>query len=162
MQYFRRPINRREKTAEIILASLVFLTLAFIYTNSVMPPDASAESSGRVASLIRALLPEGNPLGDFLVTNIRKLAHFFEYAVLGGFLSVYVAIFSLKLKMTVPVSIIFGFTAAFIDETVQIFSGRGPMIADVWIDLFGFCFSALIIHLAFLVYRITKAKACNQ
>ena len=27
---------------------------------------------------------------------------------------------------------------AFLDETVQIFSGRGPEISDVWIDIFGF------------------------
>ena len=37
-----------------------------------------------------------------------------------------------------------GFTVAFFDETIQIFSGRGPMIADMWIDLGGFVCGSLI------------------
>ena len=34
---------------------------------------------------------------------------------------------------------------AFLDETIQIFSGRGPMVSDIWIDLAGGVFGSLII-----------------
>lgn len=38
----------------------------------------------------------------------------------------------------------FAFYIAFIDETIQIFSGRGPQIADVWLDVLGaFCGAAI-------------------
>lgn len=41
-------------------------------------------------------------------------------------------------------SVRFAFYIAFIDETIQIFSGRGPQIADVWLDVFGaFCGAAI-------------------
>ena len=162
MKLFNRPKTKGERVAEIILISLIFLNLAFIYVNSALPPDLSGESSGRVAAIIRALLPEGNPLGDFLVTNIRKLAHFFEYGSLGALVSIYLSVFSPRPRITVPVSILSGFIAAFIDETLQIFSGRGPMIADVWLDLFGYVTLTLIVCLAAAIIKsINRKKHCN-
>lgn len=42
-------------------------------------------------------------------------------------------------------SVRFAFYVAFIDETIQIFSGRGPQIADVWLDVFGaFCGTTIV------------------
>ena len=45
-----------------------------------------------------------------------------------------------------------GLTVAFIDETIQTFSpGRGPEIADVWLDMGGFSSGGLIILLICLI-----------
>ncbi len=42
-------------------------------------------------------------------------------------------------------SVRYAFYIAFIDETIQIFSGRGPQIADVWLDVSGaFCGTVII------------------
>lgn len=44
-------------------------------------------------------------------------------------------------------SVRYAFYIAFIDETIQIFSGRGPQITDVWLDVFGACCGTVIISL---------------
>ena len=50
-----------------------------------------------------------------------------------------------------------GFTVAFIDETIQTFSpGRGPEIADVWLDMGGFSSGGLIILLICLITEHKK------
>ena len=40
-----------------------------------------------------------------------------------------------------------GLLAAFLDETLQIFSGRGSMVADVWLDFAGVVFGVAVITL---------------
>ena len=40
-----------------------------------------------------------------------------------------------------------GLLAAFLDETLQIFSGRGSMVADVWLDFAGGVFGVAVITL---------------
>lgn len=40
-----------------------------------------------------------------------------------------------------------GFIAAFIDESIQLLSGRGAMIQDVWIDLTGVAAGFLLCRL---------------
>jgi VanZ family protein len=47
---------------------------------------------------------------------------------------------------------------AFIDETLQIFSGRGPMVQDIWLDLAGSLFGAGIIRLILLIIDNKKRK----
>ena len=43
-----------------------------------------------------------------------------------------------------------GFAAAFLDESIQLFSDRGAEIRDVWIDLIGVASGVLI---GFLIWR---------
>ena len=53
--------------------------------------------------------------------------------------------FSRLLHGRMLTSVRYAFYIAFIDETIQIFSGRGPQIADVWLDVFGaFCGTVII------------------
>ena len=40
-------------------------------------------------------------------------------------------------------TLLVAFAVAFLDETIQIFTGRGPMIQDVWIDLSGAALGSL-------------------
>ena len=55
--------------------------------------------------------------------------------------------FSRLLHGRMLTSVRYAFYIAFIDETIQIFSGRGPQIADVWLDVFGACCGTVIISL---------------
>ena len=55
-----------------------------------------------------------------------------------------------------------GLTVAFIDETIQTFSpGRGPEIADVWLDMGGFSSGGLIILLICLI-TVHKKRNIRQ
>ena len=51
---------------------------------------------------------------------------------------------------------------AFVDETIQIFSGRNPDIKDMWSDILGFLTLSIITYVAFfLVKRLLKKEIQN-
>ncbi|MBR3515489.1 MAG: VanZ family protein [Lachnospiraceae bacterium] len=138
---------RKNEVIKRILIVVILLTLAFIWGHSMMPGDMSGEESGfvyRVLSPVLKLL-----LPDAWVTEhlVRKIAHFSEYGALGVELTLYASLYKdLKGRRIVNL-ICSGLIVAFLDETIQIFSGRGTAIADVWIDLFGFTTGFLIVGL---------------
>ena len=143
------------RTKRLVSALLPVLTLAFIFIQSLLPPVVSGAESGRVAAFLSSIFGETTPLGRFLITYVRKIAHFTEYGVLGleavWFLRVWRARVPLHLRHTAP---LWGLAVGFLDETLQCFSSRGPSIADVWLDGAGYItFFALFSCLMSLVDR---------
>ena len=127
-----------------VLLALIVGTVAFIFVNSALPPEVSAEQSGTVGGIIAEIIPPDTDLGAFIQEYLRKIAHFTEYGLLGIEISLLV-FFYFKRR------ILFGCSAAavpffigFIDESIQILSGRGPSISDVWIDIGGFITFSLL------------------
>ena len=126
------------------LTVLIILTLALIWGHSLLGREASSEESGFVMELLEPVLEmvvgEGN-VTEFLV---RKLAHFTEFFVLGLELLNFFAYRKPLFPQAFLLALTHGFFAAFLDETIQIFSGRGPMIQDVWLDVSGFAVGSLL------------------
>lgn len=124
------------------LTVLIILTLALIWGHSLLGREASSEESGFVMELLEPVLEmvvgEGN-VTEFLV---RKLAHFTEFFVLGLEVLTFFAYRKPLFPQAFLLALTHGFFAAFLDETIQIFSGRGPMIQDVWLDVSGFAVGA--------------------
>ena len=124
------------------LTVLIILTLALIWGHSLLGREASTEESGFVMELLEPVLEmvvgEGN-VTEFLV---RKLAHFTEFFVLGLEVLTFFAYRKPLFPQAFLLALTHGFFAAFLDETIQIFSGRGPMIQDVWLDVCGFAVGA--------------------
>ncbi len=149
--------KKKTRMKKRILTILIIATITFAWIHSLMPGEVSSDESGFVFELLAPVLKLILP--DSLVTEhlIRKLAHFSEYAVLGVELALYVSlVYNISLRNYVRI-IYFGATAAFIDETIQIFSGRGPAIADVWIDIAGCTLGAGIVCLIYILrYRPRK------
>ena len=135
-------------------------TLVFIFYNSALPPAQSTEQSDKVSDIITSIIPEDTSLGKFIIEYIRKIAHFTEYGFLGIQVALYVMIFGQKRLRSALFGYIIPFFVGFVDETVQIWSDRGPSISDVWIDIGGFfTFSTLayaVIVLFLLVYKKVK------
>ena len=134
------------------LTVLIILTLALIWGHSLLGREASSEESGFVMELLEPVLEmvvgEGN-VTEFLV---RKLAHFTEFFVLGLELLTFFAYRKPLFPQAFLLALTHGFFAAFLDETIQIFSGRGPMIQDVWLDICGFAVGASLM-LGIMVWR---------
>lgn len=134
------------------LTVLILLTLALIWGHSLLGREASSEESGFVMELLEPVLEmvvgEGN-VTEFLV---RKLAHFTEFFVLGLELLTFFAYRKPLFPQAFLLALTHGFFAAFLDETIQIFSGRGPMIQDVWLDVCGFAVGASLM-LGIMVWR---------
>ena len=129
---------------------LLILCLAFIWGNSMLPIPQSKALSGWVLERVRGLLGlEPQPQPEETLNNhmIRKIAHFLEYAALGGLLTLYLGVRRSDGPAQLRKLIAFGFGAAFLDETIQIFSSRGPGISDVWLDIAGYTVGCLLLLL---------------
>ena len=117
----------------VICRILTAILLAIIFVHSLLPPSASGEESSWVTDVVINPVLRAIFHTEISEGLVRKLGHFTEYTALGILLCGSLA-FSVKKALLV------GFIAAFVDETLQIFFGRGPMIADVWLDLCGVAF----------------------
>lgn len=144
-----------KKIAEILLILLIISTLAFIFIQSTLPPEKSEQQSGAVGEIIEEIIPPETEAGDYVQKNLRKIAHFVEFFILGAEIAVYIILFIPKIRIalvTFPSALIL----AFFDESIQILSKRGPAISDVWIDFFGFLASSALIYLVFSIIVIIR------
>ena len=138
----------------ILLIVLIILTVAFIFIQSAKSPERSAEDSDRVGEMVEEIIPPDTPPGEFIQINLRKIAHFVEFSVLGLEVALYVWLFARK-RSFILASYPIALFVALIDETVQIFSGRGSSLSDVWLDFSGFLTTATLFYgVALLVARL--------
>ena len=137
-----------------ILIVLLILLLAFIWGHSCMPVSASEEESSVILELLRPLL--GAVVGPENVTLhlVRKMAHFTEFFCLGCVLALLLPFRGKSQLLAGGLALLTGF----IDETIQIFSGRGPAISDVWLDFSGAAAAILILALARLLRLRRSAR----
>lgn len=153
------PAEKR-KTALILIIILCAVTLAVIWGFSMRSiPESRAQSRG-VMETIRPILEmfvgEGN-VTDHLV---RKLAHFAEFALFGGELALLLMLRQRVRLQSVVNCLLAGFAVAAFDETIQIFSARGPMVQDIWLDLAGFCAGlAFVLLLRHIVLARRKRRS---
>lgn len=143
--------NRRLR----ISAALIFLTLAFIWGNSLLPGEVSGAFSQWVKHLLARLLPGDGPLVEEGSGLLRKIAHFTEFAALGALLA-----WRSGMRQKSPIgAFCSGGAAAALDETIQCFvPGRGPSVTDVLLDCGGVLTGMLLLRLghALLKTRIHK------
>lgn len=146
-----RGYLKRTRRRMVLCCVLLVSILGFIWGNSALPGEASGQVSGWVGELIRALLPFlplDRPEGMHI---LRKIAHFSEFAALGGCLWWLLGMLT-KGKFWLP--LIGGVAAAGIDETIQLFSpGRYCSIVDVGIDACGVLTGIVLLLLGYTVYR---------
>ncbi len=123
-----------KKTWIVVLGILILL---FIWLQSVAPVAQSAkESRWLTENVINPIL---HRVGLDAVEDrvVRKMAHITEFFLL----SVVVAqLWGGNVLRTVYT----GFTVAFLDESIQLLSRRGALIADVWIDMIGVTLGTLV------------------
>lgn len=152
-------INRKKL---IIICIIIAATLTVIWGHSFMSQEESAEESGFVFEFLKPFLEffvgEGNATELF----VRKAAHFTEFFVLGFEWLIFMRTVvkdricsdEKKDKKTAAgvaaVRIVnawfLGTMCAAVDETIQIFSGRGSSLLDVWLDSAG-CLTALLLSI---------------
>ena len=139
-----------------LIITFAVLSLLFIWTNSVIAPGASSRASGYFTRILGPLLEIIVGRGNVTEHLVRKLAHLAEYAFFGLWLALWMEADDRKALN----ALLAGFITAFIDETIQMFTGRGPSIKDVWIDVSGVAAGIGAIHviLALTGYFIRKKK----
>lgn len=150
----------RDKIKKIflyILIAAIVLTVLFIFSNSLKPKDQSLEDSNAVGGIISSIFPPDSDIGKFILEYIRKIAHFTEYGLLGIEMALLVIFYFKKRIRAGLISLNLSLVVAFIDESLQYISERGPAISDVWIDVGGFMFFSLIVYaIAFSAHLIAR------
>ena len=141
-----------------IIVLLVIFTLAFIFVQSMLTPEASEKESDAVGEVVEEVIetvaPDNETLSGFIEKNIRKIAHFAEFGALGLEMAVFVFLwycYRLRILAKIQISekisnvfikcflsLVFGLVIATCDETIQLVVGRGPSVLDIWIDMLGF------------------------
>ena len=146
----------------ILLLLLMVATVSFTFYQSALPKSESAQTSESVKEeIIEPILPSTTPVGSYVQNNIRKIAHFVEFAALGAEVALYVALF-MKRKIFIGASFFLGMLVALGDETIQIFSDRGSSVSDVWLDVAGFASAAIVVYLvSFMIFYYRKSKGRN-
>lgn len=85
--------------------------------------------------------------------DVRKLAHFCEYAALGALSGATFAFAQNHSASRLLNHALLGLLAAVIDESIQVLSGRGPLVTDIWIDAAGYWVGLLA---ALLLWRLLR------
>lgn len=151
---------KRTKLRLWLCGALIAALLAFIWGNSLLPGEDSGELSGFVGTLLQAVLPFLDLSSETGMHLLRKAAHFSEFAALGmGFTWLW-GMLSKKRLPAALLPLLCGFTAAAIDETIQLFSpDRGPSVKDVAIDTAGVLTGILVLTLLHWLYKtVTKNR----
>lgn len=157
-------VSKKRKIAVIILAILTVLCLVFIWGNSAMNKEISAkESSGVYQNVAKpvldALFGEDNVTHD----DFRKITHGAEFMILGFCVCALFSAAKISFREKDYLTLLpWGFFVAFLDETIQIFSGRGPAIKDVWIDFGGYFTAAALSLATFSLIKFIKKQKANK
>lgn len=104
------------------------------------------------------------PVIDFIIANVRKVAHFVEHGLFGieiFLLMLFIErdsgkerkIFPIGIK-SVLIALNIGILVALFDESIQILSARGPSVSDIWLDISGY---ATFVAVMFAVFTIVKS-----
>ncbi len=145
------------KTVQAVLLFLILAMLAFIFIQSMIPPEESLKESDKVGDIVADIIPPESTVGEYIQINLRKIAHFVEFAILAILVSLYVVLYLNDYKvmlLTFPISLIL----AVLDETIQIFSKRGASVKDIWIDFLGFAVVSLLFYTVYLLSKYIRYK----
>ena len=148
-----------EKTSPWLIAFRVIFTIAliaciaFIFRNSLESGALSSARSQAVMQKINEILSVVN-LGPLSEHTVRKLAHFAEFTLEGFLLMLCLRVYTNRFVRHISWPLLGGMTTALLDETIQRFiPNRTSQVTDVWIDMAGAVFGALIALILLLIVR---------
>ena len=148
-----------EKTSPWLIAFRVIFTIAliaciaFIFRNSLESGVLSSARSQAVRQKINEILSVVN-LGPLSEHTVRKLAHFAEFTLEGFLLMLCLRVYTNRFVRHISWPLLGGMTTALLDETIQRFiPNRTSQVTDVWIDMAGVVFGALIALILLLIVR---------
>lgn len=132
---------------------LLAVNVLFIWGNSLLPGTISGAISGWVRDLLAAVLPGGTAEPGTGHGLLRKMAHFTEFACLGGLLY---WLFTM-LKKSPWLALPCGIAVAALDEIIQMFvPDRGPSVWDVGIDTSGVVLGMILLLVGYAIKRRKK------
>ena len=146
-------MQTKRKIAIAIVGLTTFLTILFIWSNSLKPSSQSQQMSAQVYGGFANVLDAVFGKDAISHALFRKFAHIAEFFVLGVQISIlFSLIYGFNLKNIVWI-FVSGSMVAIIDESLQNVSKRTASITDVLIDILGLSISIII---SYAVYYLVK------
>lgn len=149
---------KRTKFRLTVCITLLILTLAFIWGNSLLPSAMSTKISKDVQHVVVQTAPSVTPQkvkGTWGYGIIRKWMHGLEFFVLGVELAWLFGMLGLHTLLPLCAGIV----CAWIDEALQFFQpGRGPGLQDVGRDCLGVALGLVLVNAAFFVNQKRKSR----
>ena len=163
------------KILSIVMLALTVVWMIFIFSNSADTAQESTDKSQTVTEIVNEVI---EAVGGEEITEkeVRKSAHFFEYAVLCALLCCDVYLLFYTPKYIKSPGVLLGVCAcviagcaliAIIDEMIiqKSSHGRGPDIADVALDTSGAVLAYVLFCIAFVLSVLIKKykqKKCDS
>lgn len=149
--------------ARLLFTALLFYSVWFIFSNSLEIGNVSADRSEQVQQLVNTAAQKVGA-GPFSLLQIRKAAHFTEFAALGFWFMLCLRVYTKQFIRHISWPLFLCLLTAVLDETVQLFvPGRASSTKDVLIDFAGSCcglFAALLLlifaHLCYCAFTHRK------
>lgn len=127
----------KKKAFTAVLCGLIVLTVLFIFSQSFLGVSTSQRESDSVLKSVTPILEVFVGRGNVTSHLVRKLAHFSEFFALGAQLSLLLWVQRAGRFQHYLNGFYLGATVALCDETIQLFTGRGSQVQDVWLDMLG-------------------------
>lgn len=141
---------------KILSTVILILWILFIFRNSSETAAVSSRRSQAWVILLKNLFPEG---------VLRKLAHLFEYTVLGILLKNFFncikdTVHGIKEnKINIILSAVFGIIIATIDELIQYnTAGRSAQVSDVLLDFSGVLLGIIFFQVLCIIIDFIKKR----
>ncbi len=151
-------ISRRRQTGRVVmrLAFTLFLlfTIVFIFYQSSRMGAVSSGLSLRVTQKLNELLASAGAGFQLSHFQVRKLAHFGEYTMLGFWAMLTLRVYTGRVLAFISWPLLFGLGLAVADEFLQQYvGGRTSAVTDVVIDFGGVVLG--ILAALFLILLVT-------
>lgn len=143
----------------VLLLILLAFTLLFIWSNSLRPAELSTAQSDSFGNFFKQIFDIEREPFRFLYENRRKVAHFAEFALLGGETCLLLTLGGARKQRSYWCGALFCLLAAALDEGIQFFvPGRVCAFFDLCIDAAGSLFGMFAVGaLAYLCFRFRHA-----
>lgn len=146
----------------LIVTLILLRVIVFIFSNSAQVGADQALRSQGVTEIYQEIAEQVGFLPQLTNYQIRKLAHFTEYALEGFVALIWLDLFSRRYMSHVSWPVLFCVLTAMADETLQlVVSGRQSQILDVWIDTAGALTGIALSILVMLVLRLIWYAVLN-
>lgn len=138
------------------LVLLILLTVSFIFSQSCFSREESQQESDQVLEFLSAPFEVLFGVEELSSNFVRKLAHFTEFFVLGAELSGLLLYTERRHLQPYINAAAVGSLVALCDETLQLFTGRGSQVQDVWLDISGALCGLILVLAVFLIVNAMR------
>ncbi len=159
-----KRFSKQRLTVIILIIMSIAVTLSFIFLRSAKNREESMNESSDVSGAVKPIVdPENKIPQETFIHYLRKAAHFSEFALLGCEIIALFAAVNTELTLgSYFFSLLISMFFAVCDETVQIFSERGSLVSDIWIDFSGSFMSVTLFLILYSVIRLLRSRKINK